>query len=175
MPRNYRAKPPDKGATRTQLGTIAGISGCLTASPMPWETSLVQLSALAVRPGFLVRQSWLMPFAAFLFAGDFGDSHEMQGLSALLVVGAGYVSGFLWQVFFRRDLADRLAYFVAFLAMGCLVLLVPSGHLFANSGPVHALAGILAGLVVAEQVARWSSTRVGHGSLTERHPDTIYD
>jgi hypothetical protein len=99
--------------------------------------------------------AWLLPVCAFTFGGGQGERHAMQGHAALWVLLLGFGAGLAWQLVDRRDLADRLVVYVIAVALTSLwLLLMPTGYAFANAGPAHALGGILAGLVVAEQALR---------------------
>ena len=98
---------------------------------------------------------WLLPTLAVIFAGGFGDQHVMQGLDAFMILASGILVGLLWQVLNRRDLADRLTFIAVCVCMSAALLaLVPSSYLLANPGPGHALAGVLAGAVLGEQILR---------------------
>lgn len=113
----------------------------------------VQTEAKAIRkqtPG-----AWLLPTFAIFFGGGFGERHAMEGLAALSVLAVGFVTGVLWQLLHRRDLADRFSLFALFVLVGAVFLAtVPSGYLLANSGPGHALAGVMAGAVLTERALR---------------------
>lgn len=79
----------------------------------------------------------------------------MQGLDAFMVLASGIVVGLLWQMLNRRDLADRLTFLAVCVCLSAAFLaLVHSSSVLANAGPGHALAGVLAGAVLGEQILR---------------------
>ena len=99
--------------------------------------------------------AWVLPTAAIFFGGGWGEEHAMEGRAALLVLAVGLTAGALWQLLHRRDLTDRFSPFAVFVLAGAVFLAItPSGYLLANSGPGHALAGVIAGAVLTERVLR---------------------
>jgi glucose uptake protein GlcU len=100
---------------------------------------------------------WLLPAVAFLFGGVWAENHTMEGWAAFVVLAVGLIAGALWQLLHRRDLTDRFTPFAVFVLFGAgFLAIAPSGYLLANSGPGHALAGVIAGAVLTE---RWLRTR----------------
>ncbi|MEV7429424.1 hypothetical protein AB0N29_07355 [Nocardioides sp. NPDC092400] len=118
--------------------------------------------AISQRRATRIPGAWLLPTVAAVLGGDIGDTEEMVGHTALLVLGIGAVAGVLWQLLHPRDLTDRFTFVACCVVVGATFLaLVPSGFLLANSGPAHALAGTLAGVVLTERWIRRGSRPPG--------------
>lgn len=99
--------------------------------------------------------AWVLPTTAIFFGGGWAEERAMQGWAAFLVLAVGFTSGTLWQLLHRRDLTDRFTPFAVYvLAAAVFLAITPSGYLLANSGPGHALAGVIAGAVLTERVLR---------------------
>ncbi len=74
------------------------------------------------------------------------------GVLYLVATLAGTVIGGLWQALGRRDLANRLVYPAILTLVGSLMFLDDSGEYTPAS--IHAMLGLVIGLVLAEQGLR---------------------
>jgi len=74
------------------------------------------------------------------------------GVLYLVASLAGPVVGGLWQALGRRDLANRLVYPAILTLVGSLMFLDDSGEYTPAS--IHAMLGLVIGLVLAEQGLR---------------------
>lgn len=104
----------------------------------------------------------MLPVAAFVSSGNYGDSHEMVGKPAAPVLVSGIAAGIAWQLLDRRDLTDRLTAFAVAACLGVLWLAVaPAPTLVSdnNGAPGHVIGGIVAGVVLAERLLRGLARR----------------
>lgn len=119
---------------------------------------------------FVRRKAFVIPLVAWLWAGAFASVRATGGELAI-VVTVCFVSGAVWQLLHRRDLADRLTHFSSAFLVMCVFFLPMAWSTEASSslGTGFGLLAVFAGLVYAEQFLRWREWR----STRRPVPETV--
>lgn len=110
--------------------------------------------------GLVRRKAFLFPLVAMLYIA-FSSAGQSTGADLALAAATCVVSGGLWQLLHRRDLADRLTHLASGFTATCVFFLpiVWGDPLSSMDVALFGLLGIVTGLVYAEQFYRWYEWR----------------
>ena len=113
-----------------------------------------------------VGAAFVVPLVALFWAGQVQDD-AATGANLLVVAVTCGAGGAAWQLLHRRDLADRLTHFASAFTVVTLFVFTVAWHapLTSSFGFGVGLAGVLTGLVYAEQWLRWREWRAARARV----------